>query len=274
MDLILTNAHPGGLSFTIATFSSTGLNATISIGLMHSVKTGEFFKELPSETASEIEARRKYGWTRAEVALLGDYRATMAALTQTHLATLGQQGRTTNLTSQNLFNWLVSIWPSIRTYFVNSVRRGVPYTISLACPNLAPPSLVAEFSDLTVPEIAPAYIPALQVHVPPSIPFSELEIVDLNQFHKTHAKAAILYPTPGTQVLSGSPVMLSADQGLQATTTHRFTWYIPDNPVLSGIQVVTTFTSTVSMVVPVTLMVTNIATGISDAIVTYVNVEP
>ena len=275
MDAILTNANPGGLSFTSVTFSNSGLDSIISVKLLHSMKTREFFRMLPGETPLQAEHRKGFGYTKADVSILGDYGFTFASLAKTHVDLLASQGRTTNLTKQNLFDWLMSIWPSLRTYFVNSIRREDPYSISLLCPYPAPVPIVAEFSDIVSPE-APAFTPPLQIHTPRSVPFSDLAIADSAQAHVTHAQALIRYPAQGAHVLAGEPTILMAEQGNQVSSTHTFTWFFLGKPSIVGIQVRAIFENTTGspINVPVTLLVTNKTTGISDAIVSYVIVEP
>ena len=275
-DPILTNANPGGLSFTIATFSNSGLDTTITIKLLYSMNTAAFYQTPTSGRSlsqTELQTLRGYGWTQVELDLYGDYGSTFVGITQAHLTTLANQGRTTKLSYSNLYNWLCVAWPSLRSYFIQSSANSTPYTISLLCPNSAPPALNVTYpSDISLN--IPASIPLLQVYTPFQVPFSNLADTDPAGTYATQAKATINYPTPGTIITLGSPLMLIADPGLQATTTHKFTWYFPGAPALTGLQVNTAFTATASSYVPITLMVTNMSTGVSDAEVTYVIVNP
>ena len=134
---------------------------------------------------------------------------------------------------------------------------------------------MAEFSDVVSPA-APAYIPGLQLHVPQGIPFSSVAIADPNTSYVTHASSVVRYPLPGTHILSGTTMMLSADPGNQSSSTHRFTWYSRGHTALSGIQVGATYfnTDAAPLYIPITLLVTNLVTGISDASVTYIILEP
>lgn len=276
---LLTDANPGGLNLTIATFTYGGVGDTLLVKLMHSVNTAKFFT-LPNPgagytlTDTQIATLKGYRWTQVELALSGDFAGTFTGLARAHVATLASQGRATQLTTASLFNWLTTIWPSIKTYFIDSSLKSNPFTISLVCPQDAPPALVVNYPD-NVSLDKPASIPRLQVYAPAEIPFSSIPLADQSTAHLYHAYAAINYPTPGTHVISGTPLMLIADPGLQVTTSHSFTWYSPGAPAQRGPQVSTAFYAFGSSVcVPITLLVTNLATGISDATVSYLIVDP
>ena len=212
-------------------------------------------------------------WTQTEVSVYSDYGSTFVGLARAYLEALTAQNRVTQLTATNLFQWLSQVWLGVRSYFINNITNGIPFQISILCPSPGPAPLVVQYSD-ALSLVIPATIPKLQIAGPLDIPFSS--IPESAAPALTQAFATINYPTPGTEVISGNPIMLIADPGSQAATTHKFTWYFLNSPALSGPQVSAVFTNTTDnpINIPVTLLVTNILTGLSAATVSYVIVEP
>jgi len=257
----LTTAVPGKLNLTVAQFYNSGQDDIISVKLLNSATTGNFFTG--SNTAG-------MAWTEVNLPLIGDFGVALADLSRAHLLALSDQERTTNLTIDFLFNWLTLIWPNVRTAFIASTNRQLPYTMSFLCPSDPPPGLAVELPNSTS-VVTPSSVTSLQIHVPATIPFSSLVVDD----QTTQATASINYPMNEMQVLGGSPIVFIANPGTQTLMSHSFKWYIPGFSVMSGLQISLTLPAyTVNTNIPVTLLVTNLKTGISKSSTIYIVTVP
>jgi len=278
IDPILSSAHPGGFHFTVAQFSSTGEDDVVTVCLYYAATTSKFFSAPISGrslTTTELLNLRGVQWVQIQVTILGDTGQSFADVSNTLIDTLTEQERTTNLTPTVLYNWLVSVWASYKTYFVAALKRQKPYTLSLTCPMEPPDSL-----NITYPNIltanTPATIPPFQVYLPSSLSFSDLPLGDPATSYLSQSTASIVYPTPGTTLLSDTAVTLVCDPGKQTISDHTFTWYISGQSAKVGQQISASFTNstTYDTKVPIVLLVTNTLTGVSAIAQTYVVVQP
>ena len=205
-------------------------------------------------------------WTQVTVPLVGDSAQIFTDLAQHHMDALTTMGRTSQVTATSLFTWLSDLWLTVKTYFIVSRARRTPFSMSFFCPESAPAGLVVPIPELFTPDNA-AMIPDLQAHLP-SVSFSDLTY-DTNQ-----AYAGILYPTPGQEVTVGIPFILMADMQQQTEASHKFTWYFGGSPALTGAQVQTRLGTPANATdnTAITLLVTNLQTGVSSVALTYVTV--
>lgn len=300
---IFTTASPsGGLVYTIANFSTLGDSDVVTLTLTHSCNTKNFHATPTSSahtdgysypaTPSEIFSYRGVVWTRIELPLVGDYGQSMVDLATVHMRELARMGRETYLDGTFLFQWLDNLWKNVKTYFIASRQRNledqlfwektpafledgnlwnpIPFTMTFTCPAEPPASIVVKLPDITVPA-NPANTPANQIHVPNSVPFSQV-VVDTPVI-ETQALAEIMHPALGLEVPLGNPQTFLANALGQTDLTHTFTWFFADRAALSGQRIRVTFVSIVpGQTVPVTLLVTNKSTGVSAVTATFVKV--
>jgi hypothetical protein len=294
----LTTITPGGLAHTIAVFRSSGLDDIVSLSLLHSATSRLFHKTPPSKTdinglpipltGVELANYRGIAWTKVALPIVGDTGQALIDLSRIHVQELLRVGRSTELTPEIIYDWVSGIWPAVRTHFLASRARNITnkdyalrqnvlwapdsYEMSFICPEVPPMTLVV---DSPVPMVtdSPATIPAVQVFLPATVPFSELIIADPALAYQTHAFAEIAYPSQGAQFTAGVPVTLLAIPGNQVETTHKFTWFFNNRPALSGIQIQTPFLlPELDQKVPITLLVMNKKTGVSASATTFINV--
>lgn len=300
-DPILTSAHPGGLHHTVVKFSSTGADDVVTVQLFYTANTKYFFQTPTSGESLGIESLlrlRGVQYVQVKVTLLGDTGQAFADISRTLIETITADGRTTNLTSTYLYNWLTSLWVSLKTHFIAAMTRNVeaktawdackslyltsdaayapsPYTLTYSCPDSPPQALAVTYPNILSAN-TPSSIPPFQVHGPSTFPFSDLPLGDPSRAYLSQAFATIIYPRPGTLVLADGPVLLIADAGLQTSSSHTFVWYISGLPALRGSQIPATFKNDgyTNITVPLTLLVTNNLTGVSSADISYVIVQP
>lgn len=208
----------------------------------------------------------------------------LSDLAKSYLAKLQELNIDTNLTVDELSNYITAQWAVWKTVIATNLKikefpggAGIPTSLSRLVPFAGP----AATTDLpAVPEnpITPT-APPTQVAAPKPIFITDLQIpdpvTDPIAYFELFSAATILYPPQNFEIVAGARLILQADSSYQSDVTHIFTWYT-DTQTLHGSSVSVSLpnSSSVSTNSTITLIVMNKATGHSSSSMISVKVTP